>query len=267
MKRIPLGLSIIAEAPRRAIYHSNRAAAYLARATGLVEGKYRSGTDTHGHLGGRDVDGTPESIALQLRAAVMDCDSAIEFDSKLCKAWMRKAQAHARLGEVAEAERAYDRAMEVAGPGARGKVARDKAKWLRSARCATGTKDSDADGSLEEGPTQVRKVRKAGGQGRGHDSGQRGEDERENGPSDEGMARAGLPRGRGALSQAEDAGAGNTTTGRNASDMMAMLLGGASGDGGREDAGSGGGGVGMKVVQTRRVGGGWFDKSDLDEMD
>ena len=71
------------EAPRRAIYHTNRAAAYLERvwelqaAAGSSTGSSSSWVEFGGVLDGDVLDGSDESVTKQLDAAVMDCKAAL----------------------------------------------------------------------------------------------------------------------------------------------------------------------------------------------
>ena len=91
-------------APRRAVYHSNRAAAYLARAASPGGG--RGASDESGHL--EDTmftaeDTTASAAELNVKAALMDCDAALEMQPGHVKAKFRKATALYRLGRVEEA--------------------------------------------------------------------------------------------------------------------------------------------------------------------
>ena len=96
------------EAPRRAAYHANRAAAYLAR--GNSPGGGHGQFDACGHLenhawtDGDDGDGAvAAAAALNAKAALLDCDAALEMSPGHVKAKFRKAQALWRLARVGEA--------------------------------------------------------------------------------------------------------------------------------------------------------------------
>ena len=95
---------LLTEGPRRAILHSNRAAAYLARSK---EGPSSSeaNDDIAGHLGGC-VQGElsrEERAKLNCKAALMDCDQALDLESGNVKARYRKAQALKGLGKLGQA--------------------------------------------------------------------------------------------------------------------------------------------------------------------
>ena len=96
------------EAPRRAAYHANRAAAYLAR--GDSPGGGHGQFDACGHLENHawtDDGGAEEraaiAAALNAKAALLDCDAALEMSPGHVKAKFRKAQALWRLARVGEA--------------------------------------------------------------------------------------------------------------------------------------------------------------------
>lgn len=96
------------EAPRRGAYHANRAAAYLAR--GNSPGGGYGQFDACGHLEnhawteGDDGDGAvATAAALNAKAALLDCDAALEMSPGHVKAKFRKAQALWRLARVGEA--------------------------------------------------------------------------------------------------------------------------------------------------------------------
>lgn len=93
------------EAPRRATYHANRAAAYLARG-GAPGGGHDVAGDEAGHL--EAVTFTPEDSAaraarMHAEAALLDCESALEMQPGHVKAKFRKATALHRLGRPDEA--------------------------------------------------------------------------------------------------------------------------------------------------------------------
>eukprot|EP00198_Chlamydomonas_reinhardtii_P008105 XP_001697442.1 predicted protein [Chlamydomonas reinhardtii] len=93
---------LLTEGPRRATYHANRAAAYMARAGAqLREGD----ADTAGHLEGVD-HGSEGLGARHLEAAVLDCDMALQLDptsGTAPKTCLRKARALQRLARAEEA--------------------------------------------------------------------------------------------------------------------------------------------------------------------
>ena len=97
------------EAPRRGAYHANRAAAYLAR--GNSPGGGYGQFDACGHLenhawtegDGGEGDGVSAAAALNAKAALLDCDAALEMSPGHVKAKFRKAQALWRLARVGEA--------------------------------------------------------------------------------------------------------------------------------------------------------------------
>ena len=101
--------------PRRAIFHSNRAAAYLARSK-EEEGNGGLDTDTVGHLEGADlINASPEERKkLNCKAALMDCDQALDLESGNMKARYRKAQALEGLGRLSEATEAAISALNLA---------------------------------------------------------------------------------------------------------------------------------------------------------
>lgn len=91
--------ALVDEAPRRAVYHTNRAAAYLERiweiqataaaaATSDVSSS-SSWCEVGGLLDGVQLDGSAASIEKQLGAAVMDCKSALELVPTHVKAHFR----------------------------------------------------------------------------------------------------------------------------------------------------------------------------------
>jgi tetratricopeptide (TPR) repeat protein len=95
------------EAPRRATYHCNRAAAYLAR--GGSPGAGHGAIDTCGHLENHlwsSDDSLGMAGTLNAKAALLDCDAALEMQPGNVKAKFRKAQALWRLGRVEEARKA-----------------------------------------------------------------------------------------------------------------------------------------------------------------
>ena len=112
---------LLTEGPRRAIFHSNRAAAYLARARaglGLASSndyEYVS-SDAMGHLEGADlVNSSPEERSkLNYKAALMDCDQALDLESGNVKARYRKAQALRGLERYSEAIDSAITALNVA---------------------------------------------------------------------------------------------------------------------------------------------------------
>ena len=100
------------EAPRRAVYHANRAAAYLARAASPGGGLRR--VDAGGHL--QDAlwcaeDDVARAAELNNEAALMDCDAALDMRPGHVKAKFRKATALWRLGRTDEARAVGEAAM------------------------------------------------------------------------------------------------------------------------------------------------------------
>lgn len=100
------------EAPRRAVYHANRAAAYLARAASPGGGLRR--VDARGHL--QDAlwcaeDDATRAAELNNEAALMDCDAALDMQPGHVKAKFRKATALWRLGRTDEARAVGEAAM------------------------------------------------------------------------------------------------------------------------------------------------------------
>lgn len=139
-----------AEGPRRAGYHANRAAAYLQRAAAYAEGRLAPAVDALGHLEGREVSGSAESLALQHQAAVLDCDSTLELEPRHCKAWHRKATALVRLGRTAEARAAAEEAERAAGGDAG--LRREAARLLaKIARAETGSRKETNDDGCSNG--------------------------------------------------------------------------------------------------------------------
>ena len=105
---------LLTEGPRRAILHSNRAAAYLARSK---EGPSSSeaNDDIAGHLGGC-VQGElsrEERAKLNCKAALMDCDQALDLESGSLKARYRKAQALKGLGKLWQTRAVAESALNV----------------------------------------------------------------------------------------------------------------------------------------------------------
>ena len=85
------------EAPRRAAYHANRAAAYLARGGLPGGGKAEVSKDVSGHLMDAVVkreDSAAKWCEMHAKAALLDCDAALEF------------QTRASEGEVSQSDRA-----------------------------------------------------------------------------------------------------------------------------------------------------------------
>lgn len=106
------------EAPRRATYHANRAAAYLRRGDAADAGA--GACDVNGHLENatfpEDFDSSRlddarllASARAHAEAALLDCDAALEMQSGHAKARFRRAVALWRLGRVAEARRDAER--------------------------------------------------------------------------------------------------------------------------------------------------------------
>ena len=107
------------EAPRRATYHANRAAAYLRRGDAADAGA--GACDGNGHLENATFpEEDPEdqsrlnarllaSARAHAEAALLDCDAALEMRSGHAKARFRRAVALWRLGRVSEARRDAER--------------------------------------------------------------------------------------------------------------------------------------------------------------
>ena len=108
------------EAPRRATYHANRAAAYLRRGDAADAGA--GACDVNGHLENAVLRTTSPhasederdravlaSSRAHAEAALLDCDAALEMQSGNAKARFRRAVALWRLGRVAEAKRDAER--------------------------------------------------------------------------------------------------------------------------------------------------------------
>lgn len=110
------------EAPRRATYHANRAAAYLRRGDAADAGA--GACDVNGHLENTSFvlrttsphaseDEHQRALLASSRAhaeaALLDCDAALEMQSGNAKARFRRAVSLWRLGRVAEAKRDAER--------------------------------------------------------------------------------------------------------------------------------------------------------------
>ena len=115
---------LLTEGPRRAIFHCNRAAAYLARAkeTSLPQAAEAPGAgtcDAMGHLEGVDVGSLSEEerSKMNFKAALMDCDQALDLESGNVKGRYRKAQALKGLGRYQESIDAAISALHVAPKG------------------------------------------------------------------------------------------------------------------------------------------------------
>ncbi|KAG2483192.1 hypothetical protein HYH03_017927 [Edaphochlamys debaryana] len=108
---------LLTEGPRRAAYHANRAAAYMARAAG---GKLREGdADSAGQLESVD-HGSDGIIARHYEAAVLDCDAALDLDSDgalAAKTCLRKARALIALARAEEAATAAEAGLGKAVEG------------------------------------------------------------------------------------------------------------------------------------------------------
>ena len=128
---------LVNEGPRRATYHANRAAAYLARAKAMQSSSPDEGVgvggsgneiggdatmDAAGHLEGADQSGGG-GVALNYEAAIMDCDQALDLESGHVKARFRKAQALAGLGRREEALAQAESALSGAPEGLEREIA------------------------------------------------------------------------------------------------------------------------------------------------
>ena len=142
---------LVTEQPRRATYHCNRAAAYLAR--GATPSGGSEARDTRGLLGDADLgderllagvegpSGTSSSVSssvssvastLHAKAALMDCDSALELAPSHVKANFRRAQALWRLGRREEALEAATKSFRAAETEAEEREARALAEAIEA---------------------------------------------------------------------------------------------------------------------------------------
>ncbi|KAK3259678.1 hypothetical protein CYMTET_31336, partial [Cymbomonas tetramitiformis] len=90
------------EGPRRSVYHSNRAAAYLGRA------------QSEGAGAGEVLLEAEDAYKKNLKAAILDCEQALDLDSTAVirvKTRFRKAQAHKGLKQYAQALRLAELAV------------------------------------------------------------------------------------------------------------------------------------------------------------
>ena len=110
--------ALLDEAPRRAVYHANRAAAYLERVaelqashrqqqsqnvvTGAVDTNSNNSSngssnrcwhEVGGILDGMQLSDRPDSISKQLEAAVLDCRAALDLVPQHVKAHYRSVKA------------------------------------------------------------------------------------------------------------------------------------------------------------------------------
>eukprot|EP00192_Tetraselmis_astigmatica_P018770 CAMPEP_0117697204 /NCGR_PEP_ID=MMETSP0804-20121206/29096_1 /TAXON_ID=1074897 /ORGANISM="Tetraselmis astigmatica, Strain CCMP880" /LENGTH=224 /DNA_ID=CAMNT_0005511423 /DNA_START=1229 /DNA_END=1903 /DNA_ORIENTATION=- len=102
---------LLVEGPRRSIYHSNRAAAYIARA-GSGGGKSGGEVDDCGHLEGRELGCTSEAKEFNYMAAQLDCESALGLDNGNSKARYRLVVALKEQGKTEDALSALAEALE-----------------------------------------------------------------------------------------------------------------------------------------------------------
>ena len=103
---------LLTEAPRRAIYHCNRAAAYIGRAE---SGGAAGHIDEAGQLEGIALgDDGRDPVGLNYKAALHDCDQALEFEGGNLKARYRRAVALKGLGDLEGAEAAAIQALNIA---------------------------------------------------------------------------------------------------------------------------------------------------------
>ncbi|UPR05270.1 hypothetical protein HOP50_20g86200 [Chloropicon primus] len=107
---------LLTEGPRRAVLHSNRAAAYLARSKVETGATTTAVDDDAGQLAGCDLVGLSieERKKMNCKAALLDCDQALDLQSGNVKARYRKAQALKGLGRMREALDAARSALNVA---------------------------------------------------------------------------------------------------------------------------------------------------------
>ena len=116
---------LLDEAPRRVVYHANRAAAYLARGAssdagvnscdefGVLESRSFQ-TDFAGTSGGDQSsinDTYLKSSLAHAEAALLDCEAALEMQNGHVKARFRKAMALWRLGRGDEAKENAEKAL------------------------------------------------------------------------------------------------------------------------------------------------------------
>ena len=161
---------LVTEQPRRATYHCNRAAAYLAR--GATPSGGSEARDTRGLLGDADlgderllagvegpsgpsssVSSSVASVAstLHAKAALMDCDSALELAPSHVKANFRRAQALWRLGRREEALEAATKSFRAAETEAEEREARALAEaieagpWRRPGEKVEGEENEDEE--------------------------------------------------------------------------------------------------------------------------
>jgi tetratricopeptide (TPR) repeat protein len=160
---------LVTEQPRRATYHCNRAAAYLAR--GATPSGGSEARDTRGLLGDADlgderllagvegpsgpsssVSSSVASVAstLHAKAALMDCDSALELAPSHVKANFRRAQALWRLGRREEALEAATRSFRAAETEAEEREARALAEAIEAGPWRRPGEKVEGEGNDEE---------------------------------------------------------------------------------------------------------------------
>jgi len=108
--------ALVTEGPRRAVYHSNRAAAYLARAQSNRAGATDT-CDVAGPLVGASLSEPAKAREANFEAAHMDCVEALELDPGMLKALYRHAAALAGLGREREALAAAEKARAADAQG------------------------------------------------------------------------------------------------------------------------------------------------------
>ena len=160
---------LVTEQPRRATYHCNRAAAYLAR--GATPSGGSEARDTRGLLGDADLgderllagvegpSGTSSSVSssvssvastLHAKAALMDCDSALELAPSHVKANFRRAQALWRLGRREEALEAATKSFRAAETEAEEREARALAEAIEAGPWRRPGEKVEGEGNDEE---------------------------------------------------------------------------------------------------------------------
>ena len=141
------------EAPRRAAYHANRAAAYLARGGLPGGGKAEVSKDVSGHLMDAVVkreDSAAKWCEMHAKAALLDCDAALEFQPGRAKAKYRRATALWRLGRIEEANKVATSALHGAdGAREEGEVRALLATFESPFRSPPEAAADDADAAVD----------------------------------------------------------------------------------------------------------------------
>ena len=175
---------LLTEGPRRAVLHSNRAAAYLARSR--ASGNFEFEDDEFGHLAGCEMASAEggERAKMNCKAAAMDCDQALDLQvggtprrraeelgveelltwrllslslslsvpqSGMVKARYRKAQALEGLGRRDQALEAAKSALNAA-PAAMEREISALVKRLEAAALAAGKKEEEQEAASVVAP-------------------------------------------------------------------------------------------------------------------